>query len=75
MADEAKPTVRVTESGGIAAATPRGSFRQGFADLLDFTTPPVMVAILPPGAPTAIGFARTGHALREAIAAFRKGKP
>ena len=70
-----KPTVTVTERGEITAATPRGSYRQGFADLLDFTSPPAEIAILPPGAPTAIGFARTGHALRDAIAAFGKNKP
>lgn len=75
MPDDTKPTVTVTESGGIAAATPHGSYRQGFADLLDFTAPPAKVAILPPGAPTAIGFSRTGQALRNAMAAFRESKP
>lgn len=75
MADEVKPTVRITGSGGIAAATPQGTFRQGLADLFDFTAPTVQIAILPPGAPTALGFIRTGHALREAMAAFEKGKP
>lgn len=72
MPDEAKPTVRVTELGGIAAATPPGSYRRGFADLLDFTTPPAKVAILPPGATMAIGFARTGQALRDALVGFRE---
>jgi hypothetical protein len=67
-----KPTVTVSEGGEIAAGTPRVSYRQGFADLLDFTSPPTKVAVLPPGAPTAIGIARTGHALRDAVAAFRK---
>jgi hypothetical protein len=43
-----KPTVTVTERGSIAAATPRGSYRQRFADLLDFTSPPPKVAILLP---------------------------
>jgi len=68
-------TVTVTAEGRVVPATPRGSYRQGFADLLDFTSPPTDVAILPPGAPTAIGFAKTGHAIRGAIAAFGKNKP
>jgi hypothetical protein len=70
-----KPTVTVTERGSIAAATPRGNYRQGFADLLDFTSPPAKVAILPHGAPTAIGMTRTGTALRDAMTAFAKTKP
>jgi hypothetical protein len=70
-----RPTVTVTESGGVTAATPRVSYRQGFADLLDFTSPPAQVAVLPPGAPTAIGIASTGQALRDAMATFRKTKP
>jgi hypothetical protein len=70
-----KPTVTVTERGSIAVAAPSGSYRQGFADLLDFTSPPAKVAILPPGAPTEIGVTRTGHALRDAMAAFEKTKP
>lgn len=72
MPDEPKPTVTVTESGGIASALPRGSYRQGLADLLDFTAPPIKVAILPPGAPPGIGFARTGQVLRDAMAAWRR---
>jgi hypothetical protein len=70
-----RPTVTVSERGEIAASTPRGSYRQGFADLLDFTSPPAKVAVLPPGAPTAIGIASAGQALRGAMAAFRKTKP
>jgi hypothetical protein len=61
------PTVVVSEGGGIAAGT-RTSYRQGFADLLDLASPPARVAVLPPGAPTAIGFARTGQALHNAMA-------
>ncbi len=72
MAD--KPTITVTERGEIAPGSPRTSYRRGFADLLDFTTPPTKVAILPPSAPTELGMARTGHALRDAIAAFGKNK-
>jgi hypothetical protein len=68
---DVKPTA--TETGGIAAAIPCRSYRQGFADLFDFHAPPVEVAAtLPPGAPTAIGFARVGQALRDAMAAFGK---
>lgn len=74
MPDKAKPTVFVSFEGRIAPATPAGSYRQGFAALLDFTAPPTEVAILPPGAPTGLGFVRTGQALREAMAAFRKDK-
>jgi hypothetical protein len=70
-----KPTVIVTERGEIAPDTPRVSYRRGFADLLDFASPPVRIAILSPDAPTAIGLARTGHAMREAMAAFGKGRP
>jgi hypothetical protein len=70
-----KPTVTVTERGEIAPGTPAVSYRRGAADLLDFTTPPAKVAILPPDAPTAIGIARTGQALRDAMAAFGKTKP
>ena len=33
-------TVTVTAHGEVGRATPRGSYRQGFADLLDFTSPP-----------------------------------
>ena len=35
-----KRTVTVSEGGEITAGTPRVSYRQGFADLLDFTSPP-----------------------------------
>lgn len=70
-----KPTVTVTEHGEIAPGTARVGFRQGFADLLDFASPPAKIAILPNDAPTAIGFSRTGHALREAMTAFGKHKP
>jgi hypothetical protein len=73
MAD--KPTVTVTERGEIIPGTARTSYRRGFADLLDFTTPPARVTILPPGAPTTIGVARTGQAMREAMAAFEKARP
>jgi hypothetical protein len=69
-----KPTVTVTERGEIAPGTPGVSYRRGFADLLDFTTPPAKVTVLPPGAPTEIGVTRTGHALRDAMAAFEKTK-
>jgi hypothetical protein len=51
------------------------SYRQGLADLLDFTSPPARIAILPPDAPVAIGVARIGSALRDAITAFRKAHP
>jgi hypothetical protein len=68
-------TVTVTVHGEVVPATPRGSYRQGFADLLDFTSPPIEVAILPAGAPTTIGMYRTGNALRAAMAAFGKTKP
>ena len=68
-------TVTVTADGRVVPATPRGSYRQGFADLLDFASPPRQVAILPQGAPTTIGTVRTGTMLRDAIAAFGKTKP
>jgi hypothetical protein len=70
-----KPTVTVTKRGEITSGAPRVGFRRGFADLLDFTSPPSRVAILPRDAPTAIGATRTGTALRDAITAFGKTKP
>jgi hypothetical protein len=70
-----RPTVTVSEWGEIAAGMPRVSYRRGFADLLDFASPPARIAILPPDAPTVIGFARTGHAMHGAMAAFGKAKP
>jgi hypothetical protein len=65
-------TVTVTADGRVVPATRRGSYRQGFADLLDFASPPTQMAILPRGAPTTIGTVRTGTMLRDAIAAFGK---
>ena len=50
---------------------PAVGFARGFADLLDIGAPPAPVPTSPPGAPTAAGFARTGDALRQAMAAFR----
>jgi len=73
MAD--KPTLAVTGRGEIASGTPRLGYRRGFAELLDFTSPPDNVVILSADGPTAIGFMRTGSALRDALAAFRKAKP
>jgi hypothetical protein len=73
--EKVRPTVTVSDTGQVAASVPQVSYRQGFADLLDFTAPPAQVAILPPGAPTGIGFAKTGEALQVAITAFGKAKP
>jgi hypothetical protein len=67
-----QPTVVVTESGDIAAGGEGTGYRRGFADLLDLTSPPVNVAVLPPGAPTTIGFIRTGRSILAAMSAFRK---
>jgi len=50
------------------------SYRRGFAELLAFARPPSNIAILPPEAPTAIGFARTGKALSDAMTSFRRIK-
>jgi hypothetical protein len=72
MQGDTKPTVTVSDSGEITMGAPSGSFRQGLADLLDFTAPPARIAVLPPGAPTAIGMIKTGQALRDAMMAFRK---
>jgi hypothetical protein len=69
------PTVSVTDRGQIAAGKPRVTYRQGFAGLLDFASPPRRIAILPPDAPTSMGLIRTGQSLRDAMAAFRKPKP
>ena len=75
------PTAQ-TDSGGMIRATGEGSvvyepqvasYWEGFGALLDFSPPPPMVS-LPPGTPTALGFVQTGHALREAMTAFRKTK-
>jgi hypothetical protein len=73
--EKVRATVTVSDTGQVTANVPHMSYRQGFADLLDFSSPPREVAILPPGAPTAIGMVRTGTALRSAIAAFGKTKP
>jgi hypothetical protein len=67
---DSKRTVIVTERGEIAPGTRRMSYRRGFADLLDFASPPAKIAILPRDAPTVAGFLRTGHALREAMTAL-----
>lgn len=70
-----RPAVTVTDRGEISAGVTCGSYRQGFAELLDFTFPPTRVTVLPPEASTAIGFTRTGQALCDAMMAFRKSKP
>jgi hypothetical protein len=75
MPSDTKPTVTVSDRGEISVGAPPVNFRQGLADLLDFTAPPVRIAVLPPGAPTAIGMIKTGQALRDAMAAFRKTQP
>lgn len=75
MPDEKiRPTVTVSERGDMSLAMPVGSFRAGLADLLDFHAPLARIAVLPPGAPTAIGMLKTGQALREAMTAFRKSR-
>lgn len=70
--DQIRPTVTVSGRGDISVSVPVGSFRQGLADLLDFGAPPVRMAVLPLGAPTAIGMLKTGQALRDAMTEFRK---
>lgn len=70
-----KATVKVSERGELAYGTPRLGYRQGFAQLLDITSPPARIAILGQDAPTVIGFSRTAHALRGAMATFRRAKP
>jgi hypothetical protein len=67
--------VVVSDRGDIAAGVPRLSLRAGLAALADFTAPPARIAILPAGAPTEIGVARTGQAMRDAMATLRKNKP
>lgn len=67
-----KPTLVVTERGDLSL--PPSSYRQGFAELLDLAAPPVSISILPPGAPTEIGFVRTGQSLRGAMAAWKTRK-
>jgi hypothetical protein len=61
--------VTVSDRGEITAGLRRLSYWDGFAALLDFTAPPLALEILPPGAPTALGVARTGQVLRDAMAA------
>lgn len=70
-----QPTVTATDRGEITAGLPRMSYWDGLAALLDFAAPPLALEILPPGAPTALGVARTGQALRNAMAAFERTKP
>jgi hypothetical protein len=70
--EKIRPTVTVSDRGDISLSMPVGSFREGLADLLDFKAAPARIAVLPPGAPTAIGMLKTGQALRSAMAAFRK---
>jgi hypothetical protein len=67
-----KPTLVVTERGDLSL--PLSSYRQGFAHLLDLAAPPVSISVLPPGAPTVIGFVRTGQSLRNATAAWKSRK-
>ena len=55
MPNETNPTVTVSDRGEMSP----GSFRQGLADLLDFAALPARIAVLPPGAPTAIGMIKT----------------
>jgi hypothetical protein len=69
-----QPTIIVSDRGEVTAGLPRISYWDGFAALLDFSAPPLMIAILPPGAPTAFGVARTGQALRDAMAAFERAR-
>jgi hypothetical protein len=56
-----RPTLVVTERGDLSL--PQSSYRQGFAELLDLAAPPASISILPLGAPTTIGFVRTGQGL------------
>jgi hypothetical protein len=70
-----KPTVRVTDRGEVRAGGRGVSYRQGFAELLDFTSPPSKAAVLPRGAPTVIGFVRTGQSLRSAMAMVVAHRP
>jgi hypothetical protein len=72
---DTKPTVAVSDRGEISLGAPASSFRQGLADLFDFKAPPARIAVLPLGAPTAIGMIKAGQALRDAMAAFRKTQP
>jgi hypothetical protein len=53
---------------------PTVSFARGFADLLDVAAPQARITVASPGSPTAVGFARTGRALREALTSFGKMK-
>ena len=73
--EKIRPTVTVSDRGDISLSMPVSSFREGLADLLDFTAPPPVIPVLPPGAPTAIGMLKTGQALRGAMVAFRKRQP
>jgi hypothetical protein len=73
--EKIRQTVTVSDRGDISLSMPVGSFREGLADLLDFAAPPATIAVLPPGAPTVLGMLKTGQALCEAMAAFRKPQP
>lgn len=64
----AGPVLSVGEDGRLEWQ-PRS--RGGFAELLDINPPPARFPILPLAAPTAIGFVRTGQALRDALIALR----
>ncbi len=75
MPSDPQPTVTVSDRGDISLSMPVGSFREGLADLFDFKAPPARIAVLPLGAPTALGMLKTGQALRDAMAAFRKPRP
>jgi hypothetical protein len=67
-----RPTLVVTERGDLSL--PPSSYRQGFAELLDLAAPPASISVLPPGAPTVIGFIRTGQSIRDAMAAWKSRK-
>jgi hypothetical protein len=62
----------VEATASVTVPVPAVSFARGFAQLLDIAAPPpAPVPTSPPDAATAAGFARTGDALRLAMAAFR----
>jgi hypothetical protein len=44
MPSDTKLTVTVSDRGEITSGAPPASFRQGLADLLDFTAPPARIA-------------------------------
>jgi hypothetical protein len=62
-----KPILRITDRGTLEPNIDPVSYRRGAADLFDFHVPVVAAAPLGGDEVTALGFQRTGNAIRAAL--------